>query len=148
MKRAHKRLYALRVLRKSGLPPADLIQVYCSFVWPILELASPVWAVLLACLIQLVESMQKSALRIIFPDCSYELALVSCGLPTLLVHLDEPCRHFISNIKESGFLAHLLPQHTNVAHGSLMGTGFSHSVFRIVRTDCLSNFVTHSYNRA
>ena len=32
VKRAGKRLYALRVLRKSGLPPSDLIQVYCSLV--------------------------------------------------------------------------------------------------------------------
>ena len=70
VKRARKRLYVLRVLIKSGLPPADLIQVYCSLVRPILEYASPVWAVLPDCLVQLVESVQKSALRIIFPDCS------------------------------------------------------------------------------
>ena len=61
---------------KSGLPLADLIQVYCSLVLPILEYVSPVWAALPNCLVQLVESMQKSALRIIFPDCSYESALV------------------------------------------------------------------------
>ena len=68
VKRARKHLYVLRVLMKSGLPPADLIQVYCSLVRPILEYASPVWAVLPDCLVQLVESVQKSALRIIFPD--------------------------------------------------------------------------------
>ena len=68
--RACKHLYVLRVLMKSGLPPADLIQVYCSLVRPILEYASPVWAVLPDCLVQLVENVQKSALRIIFPDCS------------------------------------------------------------------------------
>ena len=147
VKRARKRLYALRVLRKSGLPPADLIQIYCSLVRPILELASPVWAALPACLVQLVESVQKSALRIIFPDCSYESALVSCGLPTLLARRDEACRRFISNIKESGFLVHLLPQPTNVAHGYGLRSGFSRSELRIVRTDRLSNFVTHSYNR-
>ena len=72
VKRAHKRLYVLRDLMKSGLPPADLIQVYCSLVQPILEYAS---SVLPNCLVQLVESVQKSALRIIFPDCSYELWL-------------------------------------------------------------------------
>ena len=73
--------------------------------------------------------MQKSALRIIFPDCSYESALVRCGLPTLLSRRDEACRRFISNIKESGFLSHLLPQPTNVI------------------VVIFSNFVTHSYNR-
>ena len=99
------------------------------------------------CLVQLVESVQKSALRIIFPDCSYESALVSCGLPTLLARRDETCRRFISNTKESGFLAHLLPQPTNVAHGYRLRSGFSRSEFHIVRTDRLSNFLTHSYNR-
>ena len=90
--------------------------------------------------------MQKSALRIIFPDCSYESAFVSCGLSTLLARRDEACRRFISNIKESGFLVHLLPQPTNVTHGYGLRSGFFCSEFRIVRTDRLSNFVTHSYN--
>ena len=87
VKIARKRLYVLRVLMKSGLPPADLIRVYCSLVRLILEYASPVWAALPNCLVQLVESVQKSALGIIFPDCSYELALVRCGLPTQLLKL-------------------------------------------------------------
>ena len=93
--------------------------------------------------------MQKSALGIIFPDCSYESELVRCGLPTLLSRRDEACTRFISNIKETGFLSHL-PQPTNVAHGYAHGwlrSGFSRSEFRLVRTDRLSNFVTHSYNR-
>ena len=122
--RVRKRLYAIRVLRKSGLPPADLIQVYCSLVRPILEFASSVWAALPECLVQLVESVQKSALRIIFPDCFYESALVSCGLSTLLARCEDACRRFISNIKESGFLAHLLPQPTSVAHGYGLRSGF------------------------
>ena len=79
VKRARKRLYVLRVLMKSGLPPADLIQVYCSLVRPILEYASPVWAALPNCLVQLMGSVQKSALGIIFPDCSYESALMRGG---------------------------------------------------------------------
>ena len=95
----------------------------------------------------MVESVPKSALGIIFPDFFYESALVRCGLPTLLWCLDEACRRFISNIKESGFLSHLLPQLTNVAHGYGLRSGFSRSEFCFVRTDRLSNFVTHSYKR-
>ena len=90
--------------------------------------------------------MQKSALGIIFPDCSYESELVRYGLPTLLSRRDEACTRFISNIKETGFLSHL-PQPTNAAHGYGLRSGFSRSEFRLVRTDRLSNFVTHSYNR-
>ena len=69
VKRARKRLHALQVLRKSGLPSVDLFQVYCSLERPILEFASLVWAALPACLVPLVEGVQKSALRITFPDC-------------------------------------------------------------------------------
>ena len=54
---------------------------------------------------------------------------------------------FISNIKESGFLSHLLLQPMNVAHGYGLRSGFSRSEFLFVRTDRLSNFATHSYNR-
>ena len=50
-----------------------------------------------------------------------------CGLPTLLLRRDEACRHFISNIKESGFLSHLLPQPTNVTHGYGLRSGLSRS---------------------
>ena len=124
VKRARKHLSVLRVLTKSGLPPADLIQVYCSLVRLILEYASPVWTALPNCLVQLVESVQKSALRISFPDCSYESAPVRFDLPTLLSRRDKACRRFISNIKESGFLSHLLPQPTNVAHGYGWGRVF------------------------
>ena len=124
VRRAHKHLYALRVLRKSGLPPVDLIEDYCSLVRPILEFASRAWDSLPACLVQLVKGVEKSALRIIFPDGSYEFALVNCGLPTLLAHHDEACRCFICNIKESSFLAQLLPQSMNITHGTGWGRVF------------------------
>ena len=73
--------------------------------------------------------MQKSALRIIFPDCSYESALVNSGLLMLLARCDEACKHFMSNVKESGFLAHLLPQLTNVAHWQIYKSKFFIHVF-------------------
>ena len=91
--------------------------------------------------------MQKSALRITFPDCFCESALVNCGLLMLVARCDEASRHLISNIKESGFLAHALPQPINVAHGYGLRSGFSRTELNIVRTDRLSNFVNHSYSK-
>ena len=125
VKTARKRLYALKVLRKSGLPLVYLIQVYCSLLQPILEFASPVWAALPTCLVQFVEGVEKSALRIIFPDFSYESPLVNCGLPTVLVRRNEACRRFTSNIKGSSVLAHLLQQPTNVTQGCRLRSCFS-----------------------
>ena len=76
VKRVRKRLYALRVLRKTGLPVQDIIQVYCSLVRFVLEYAAPVWAGLPSYLSDLVESVPKEALRIIFLDLNYSQALV------------------------------------------------------------------------
>jgi len=112
-------------------------------VWPILELASPVWAALPACLVQLVEGVQKAALIESYSQIApMSRALVNCGLPTLLMR-GAGVLYLISS-----FLAHLLPQPTNVAHGYGLRLCFSCSELCIVRTDHLSNFVTYSYNRA
>ena len=99
------------------------------------------WAALPACLVQLVEGVHNH----ISTEIAHESTLLNCGLPTLLARRYEAYRRFISNIKESGFLAYLLPQPTIVAHGYGLRSVFSRSELRIVRTD---NFVTHSYSRA
>ena len=44
IKRANRRLYALRVLKNCGLPMQDLLAVYCSLIRSILEYASIVFA--------------------------------------------------------------------------------------------------------
>ena len=44
VKKANKRLYALRALKKSGLTIKQLVQVYCSIVRSLLKYACPVWA--------------------------------------------------------------------------------------------------------
>ena len=45
IKRANRRLYALRVLKNCGLPMQDLLAVYCSLIRSILEYASIVFAI-------------------------------------------------------------------------------------------------------
>ena len=41
--KASKRLYALRILSRGGVPPADLINVYYAFIRSILEYCSQLW---------------------------------------------------------------------------------------------------------
>ncbi len=43
-----KRLY-LRILKRSGAPANDLITVFCAFIRPVLEYASPVWHLMMRC---------------------------------------------------------------------------------------------------
>ena len=72
VKKANKRLYALRALKKSG----ELVQVYCSIVQSVLEYACPLWAGLPKYLDDAIESVQKRALRIILPNFHYDEALI------------------------------------------------------------------------
>ena len=81
--KANSRLYALRLLKRAGLSPTDLTSIYSSFIRSRIEYASPAWSALPISLSNLLESIQKRALRIIFPYLSYDDALTISGLATL-----------------------------------------------------------------
>ena len=66
-KEANKRLYAIRLLKKSGVTTDDLVEIYCSLIRSVLEYAAPVWSDLPDYLASVVESIQKKALKIILP---------------------------------------------------------------------------------
>ena len=83
VKKANKRLYALRTLKKSGLTTMQLVHVYCSTVRFALEYAFPVWAALPKYLDDAIESVQKRALRIVLPNCHYDDALIQSVITTL-----------------------------------------------------------------
>ena len=57
--------------------------VYCSIVRSIVEYASPVWAAIPLYLDELIESVQRKALKIIFGRVDYTEALVLAGLESL-----------------------------------------------------------------
>ena len=44
IKKANRRLYALRTLKKCGVPTSDLITVYCALMRSVIEYASAVFA--------------------------------------------------------------------------------------------------------
>ena len=89
VKKANKRLYALRALKKSGLTITQLVQVYCSIVRSVLEYACPVWAALPKYLEDAIESVQKRALRIVLPNCHYDDALIQSGITALSQRREE-----------------------------------------------------------
>ena len=61
----------------------DLVLVYCSIAGSIVEYPSPVWAAIPLCLDELIESVQRKALKIIFGRIDYTEALVlACLLYT------------------------------------------------------------------
>jgi hypothetical protein len=66
--KACKRLYALRILVRVGVKKRSIVKVYVTMIRPILEYAIPVWQSIPDHLSQKIESIQKRALRIIFPE--------------------------------------------------------------------------------
>ena len=75
LKKACKRLYALRSLKAAGLNQKDVVLVYCSLVRSVVEYASPVWAALPIYLQDMLEAVQKKALYIIFGKMEYKEAM-------------------------------------------------------------------------
>ena len=72
VQKGNRRLYSLRVLKQCGAPPASLAKVYTTIVRPpVLECAAPVWHNIPDFLSYKIESIQKRAMRIIFPLMSY-----------------------------------------------------------------------------
>ena len=84
--KASKRLYALRILKRNGVPPADLLTIFCTFIRPVLEYACQVWYTSLSSTVTLsdqIEHVQKRAIKIMFPRLSYTASLDQSRLSTL-----------------------------------------------------------------
>ena len=96
LKKANSHLYALRLLKRAGLQPSDIIQLYCSFIRSRIEYPSPVWSSVRKTLSDLLESVQKRALRIVYPDLSYQEALETSNLQRLTIQRDVSCRKFVA----------------------------------------------------
>ena len=83
-RKCSSRLYFLKQLKRSGVAPSELVLFYVTCIRPALEYASPVFHRSLPNYIsEDLERIQRRALRIIYPDLSYSVALVTAGLPKL-----------------------------------------------------------------
>jgi len=104
------RIYYLAAAKKAGLSSDVLVQIYLSFIRPILEYASPVWGGLPNRLSHMLEAVQKRCCRII--------GISSDSLPTLSSRRDEatlrtfqsvladetnPLNSFLSRKSHSGY---------------------------------------------
>ena len=108
----------LRKLRYHLLSTTDLVQIYISFVRPILEYAAPVWSNAITreqC--NSIERIQKRACRIALgPDYSrYSDALQNCKLKTLEYRRNQLCVMFANSLQHSKLLR-LLPEKKSSAY--------------------------------
>ena len=95
-----KRLYALRTLKRAGVNCEDLVLVYCSLVRSVIEYATPVWATVPTYLEDLLESIQRKALRIIFGKLEYASAMPMAGFDLLTARRAATYEKFIQKARQ------------------------------------------------
>ena len=144
--KASKRIFAIRTLKKSGLSSYDLVNVYCSIVRPVLEYASPVWAAIPDYLSDLVESIQKKVLGIIFPNLTYNEALDASGLVSLRQRRGDMCARVIHKAELGGPLLRLIPKPTVTSHGYNLRSGEKTVCQPQGKTKRLNDFITYKYH--
>ena len=97
--KAAKRLYLLRQLKRAGIDCNVLVRFYCSVIRSVLEYACQVFHCSLPnYLSDEIERIQRRALRIIFPNCTYSEHLVRAGLPPLFNRRQSLCQELLHNI--------------------------------------------------
>ena len=107
-----KRLYSLRILRRAGVDQASMFKVYTSSVRSLLEYALPVWQSIPGYLSDKTESIQKRALKIVFPPAdSYSDALELARMKTLAYRRDNVCKEYMYKMKDLNHLFILFYQH-------------------------------------
>ena len=109
IKKATMRLFLLRTLKRVGLGTNDLVLVYCSIVRSIIEYASPVWAAIPLYLDDLIESVQRKALKIIFGPVDYTEALVLAGLESVGDRRVGTCKRFMTTARQMSPLKNIIP---------------------------------------
>ena len=71
------------MLRHAKVSPKD-VQIYCLKIGPIVEYAAPVWhGGLMQEQSDSIEHMQERAMKIVYPQLTYEEALQSAGIRCL-----------------------------------------------------------------
>ena len=89
----------LRQLKRAGIDCNVLVRFYCSVIRSVLEYACQVFHCSLPnYLSDEIERIQRRALRIIFPNCTYSEGLVRAGLPMLFSRRQSLCQELFHNI--------------------------------------------------
>ena len=150
-KKSNKRLYFIRLLKKSRVECNSIVKIYLVLIRPILEYAVQVWRDIPNFLETKLETIQKRALRIIFPHLTYEQALIGAGIETLAERQYALCLSYILKLKDQNHPLHfLLPRSVSVnrPYNLRSATASSSILFRnksFCKTQRSSNFITFKY---
>ena len=87
------RLYLLTLLKRAGVAPSDTLRIYTSMIRSVFEYVCAIWHILLTKeQSDKLESIQKRALRTIFPDKPYSKALSTLCMDTLKQRREDACK--------------------------------------------------------
>lgn len=111
-KKASQRLFLLRRLKNSAIPPDDLTSIFTIYIRPTLEYAAPVWhSGLTSVQSKAIERVQRRAVRIILGRdfTSYSNACSRLGLPSLSSRREDLTRAFATSLRRSDQFRSWLP---------------------------------------
>ena len=99
-KKACKRFYSLRILRRAGVASLSNLKVYLTIIRPILEYVVPVWQSISGTWSDKLQTIQKRALKIIF-SCAetYSEALDIAGVDNLADRRTIIRKRYMSRMK-------------------------------------------------
>ena len=90
----------LRLLKRSSIPSSKLVRVFNTCIRPILEYSCEVWHHSLPQYLgDQIERIQRRALRIIFPDCCYDIAMHRAGVVSLFIRRETICKRFFERMR-------------------------------------------------
>ena len=102
IKKAQKCLHSLSQLKRFGLGTPGLVQFFFTYIRPITEYTCPVFRDSLpAYLSNELERVQKRAMSIIFPFCSYKESLVESNVTKLSDRRQEPVDKLFKEVVQS-----------------------------------------------
>ena len=113
VKKASKRLYMLRLLKRANVSIDTLITVYTTIIRPVVEYACQVWHYnIQQYLSEEIEKIQKRAFRIILLTQKYDDALSKTNIMSLRYRREKLCEQFFETDISNEKLKDLLPQTT------------------------------------
>ena len=124
--KASKRLYMLYQLKRAGVDQHDLVRIYMSVIRPVLEYAAPVWSSSMpGYLSDKIETIQKRAMRTIFPGMDYDDILASLNVQTLADRRHDMCELLEQNEKSLAQTSSLMSGMCHTCSGPELSTHWS-----------------------
>src|SRR5664279_1776360 len=97
--RVNKRLYFMKMLKRSSLSSADLLYYYKTVVRSVMEYACPVWqSGLTGEQMSKLENLQRRAVKLIFNSNDYEFYCTVYSIDLICVRLEYLARKFFAKM--------------------------------------------------